>query len=142
MQMKSKKSTEKQSGMSLEEVRYRLVFEPPEIPFDGAVVFRRGLALSVPQGQGVYLIWDLRGVLYVGRASVLRRRYFDHLEYSHNLKLRRALLRPLGQSHFGWLLDNSPASLERKLIRELQPLCNDLLYSELRDEGKEEQWRL
>jgi excinuclease UvrABC nuclease subunit len=69
---------------------------------------------------------DLRGVLYVGRADDLRRRFEDHLAASHNADVRRALSTTIGLLCFSWVLVAAPEQieLERSLIRSLRPLCN------------------
>ena len=80
----------------------------------------------MPRRPGVYLIHDMRGVLYVGRADSLRRRFEEHLAWSHNGDVRAALRSPVGVLHFTWSLADSleQLELERELIRALRPLCN------------------
>ncbi len=109
--------------------RRRLIHDPPDLRLDHDVPYQRGWALAVPHDAGVYLIHDLRGVLYVGQASDLRRRFDQHMEMSHNSKLVKALARPVGDLRFAWILDERPSALEQSLIRAFQPLCNDRLYT-------------
>jgi excinuclease UvrABC nuclease subunit len=106
--------------------RRKLINDPPPLELHGTVRYRSAWALAVPRLPGVYLMHDLRGVLYVGRADDLRRRYEEHLEASHNPDVRRALQNYLGVLHFSWVLVAAPEQLEleRSLIRTLRPLCN------------------
>ena len=106
--------------------RQLLLIDPPRVALDGAVSYRRGWALGVSESPGVYLIHDLRGMLYIGRADNLRRRFEDHLLRSHNPALRRALRTPVGPLTFSWVLVASSQQIEfeRTLIRSFRPLCN------------------
>lgn len=99
---------------------------PPSVAPDGSVPYRLGWALGVPDDSGVYLIHDLRGMLYVGRADLLRRRFEEHYLDSHNPAVRQALRFAVGQLTFSWVLVAAPEQieLERNLIRALRPLCN------------------
>jgi predicted GIY-YIG superfamily endonuclease len=110
--------------------RNALVHDPPEVALDGTVKYTLGGSIFVPEEPGVYLIHDLRGVLYVGRTGNLYQRYFQHYWDSHNSRVTAALRRPLGRLEFSWMTVDGcdQASLERELIRALQPLCNRLLY--------------
>lgn len=108
--------------------RQRLIYDPPDLRLDHDVPYNRGWALLVPHEPGVYLIRDLRGLLYIGKASDLRRRFDQHLELSHNARLVKALARPVGETRFAWVLDDQPDTLEQTLIRAFQPLCNDRIY--------------
>lgn len=106
--------------------RRRLITSPPVLEVAGTVRYRPAWALAVPRRPGVYLIHDLRGVLYIGRAEDLRRRYEEHLVASHNSDVRRALRSTIGILCFSWVLVAAPEQmeLERSLIRSLRPLCN------------------
>ena len=108
------------------EHRQRLLLAPPPLELDGSVRYRLGWALAVPNEPGVYLIHDLRGILYIGRADLLRRRFEDHLLRSHNAALRHAISTPTGQLTFSWVVVASPKQIEveRRLIRSFRPLCN------------------
>jgi excinuclease UvrABC nuclease subunit len=110
--------------------RDALVYDPPEIDLDGTVSYTAGGSLSVPQRPGVYLIHDLRGVLYVGRTANLHTRYFQHYWDSHNSKVTAVLRKPMGRLEFSWINSDlgEQAQLERELIRAIQPVCNRLLY--------------
>lgn len=114
----------------IHEIRNALVYDPPEIVLDGTVAYTLGGSLSVPQGPGVYLIHDLRGVLYVGRTANLNQRYFQHYWDSHNSRVTAVLRQPVGRLEFSWITTelSQQVQLERDLIRAIQPLCNRLLY--------------
>lgn len=114
----------------IHQTRDALVYDPPEIILDGTVAYTVGGSLSVPHKPGVYLIHDLRGVLYVGRTANLHQRYFQHYWDSHNSKVTAVLRRPVGRIEFSWITTDlsEQAQLERDLIRAIQPLCNRLLY--------------
>ena len=98
---------------------------------DGSVPFKRGWALSIPHLPGVYLIHDLRGVLYVGLTAILAQRFEQHYSNTHNRPLSLALSVPVGVVMFSWCITEDPrrrARLERALIRALSPTCNQVLY--------------
>ncbi len=111
--------------------RAHLVKSPPRISVDGTVPFVPGWALRVPHEPGVYLVHDLRGPLYVGLTEDLNQRFHQHYWDSHNRLLSQALAHPCGEIRFSWILTKprEQAQLERELIRALQPLCNDLMYT-------------
>lgn len=113
-----------------EKARRRLIYDPPELPVERTVPYSQGWCTLVPLAGGVYVISDLRGPLYVGRGT-LRSRFDKHQEESHNPKLRAALRRPVGDLSFSWLTVAMPkqAEIEKRFIRALQPLCNDILYA-------------
>ena len=105
----------------------------PGITLDGTVWYRRGWALSIPKEPGVYLIHDLRGVLYVGRTRNLLQRFEQHYHTTHSRLLAQAIARPVGLTWFSWRTTTSAAEqeeLERELIRRFQPPCNQLLYEQ------------
>lgn len=106
--------------------RRTMVVAPPSLHPDGTVPFRLGWALGVPSRAGVYLMHDIRGPLYIGRAESLRRRFEEHYLDSHNPSVRLALRNAVGQLLFSWVLVAVPEQLEleRGLIRSLRPLCN------------------
>lgn len=106
--------------------RRTLIVDPPRVVPDGGVLFRPSWSLGVPTKAGVYLIHDLRGILYVGRADQLRRRFEEHYLDSHNPALRTAIRTAVGQLMFSWVLVAAPEQfeLERDLIRSFRPLCN------------------
>lgn len=107
--------------------RRRLLIEPPpELSLDGSVRYRPSRAIGVPAAAGVYLIHDLRGMLYIGCAGDLRRRFEEHYLDSHNPDLRYAIRSAVGPLSFSWVLVAAPehVELERLLIRSFRPLCN------------------
>lgn len=106
----------------------RLARQPPTVPIDGDLPYQQGWAAGVPTNPGVYLIHDMRGLLYVGRSADLRRRFHQHLEYSHNELLRLALTNTWGQLRFAWIVDPDPEALEERLIDLLMPICNERRY--------------
>lgn len=108
--------------------RRYLAGDPPNVDLDGDVLFKRSWGLVVPAAPGVYLIRDLRGLLYVGRSEDLRKRFHQHLEHSHNELLRLAIARPWGPQHFAYIRDERPAELEERLIAHLLPICNERGY--------------
>lgn len=103
-----------------------MIANPPRITTEGTVLFRPAWSLGVPAVPGVYLIHDLRGTLYIGRAESLRRRFEEHYFGTHNGALRIALKRNVGQINFSWISSAGTAQvdLERDLIQSMRPLCN------------------
>ena len=126
---KKRPKKEEERRKRLEEARGRLIYDPPEVPIERTVPYQQGWSALVPPAGGVYLISDLRGPLYVGRGA-LRSRFDKHHEESHNIRLRTALRKPVGELSFSWLTVEMPqqAEMEKRFIRALQPLCNDILY--------------
>lgn len=114
------------SGCDFTNHRRELIANPPLVELDGTVRYRGAWALAVPRRPGVYLMHDLRGVIYIGRAEDLRRRFEEHLVASHNSDVRRALRTTIGNLCFSWVLvaASEQMELERSLIRSLRPLCN------------------
>jgi predicted GIY-YIG superfamily endonuclease len=110
--------------------REALVSDPPQIHLDGTVAYTMGGSMSVPPSPGVYLIHDLRGVLYVGRTSHLHRRFSQHYVASHNDRVSKVLRRPMGRLEFSWMISElgEQEEVERDLIRAIQPLCNRMFY--------------
>lgn len=103
-----------------------LVLRPPKLQPDRTIFARTGLSGCVPPSEGVYLFHDLRGVLYVGRSTNLRRRFVQHLELDQNPWLTVALSSPVLEMRFSWILVASGQSepLERDLIHTFRPPCN------------------
>ena len=111
--------------------RIEMVLNPPYVPIQKTIPFRRGWILEVPSAPGVYIISDLRGVLYIGRADNLRRRIDQHYYgESNNPNLNAAIARPVGNLSLSWCLAEATyqAELERRLIQTFTPPCNRLLY--------------
>ncbi|MDF2381837.1 GIY-YIG nuclease family protein [Nostoc ellipsosporum NOK] len=94
---------------------------------DGSVELVLTREFVVPDDAGVYLIHDLRGVLYVGQSRHLRQRFVQHDRLRRNRLLRLAMSRPVGVMKFSWRLvadEDERSTFERELIAILQPICN------------------
>ena len=81
----------------------------------------------VPEDAGVYMVHDLRGVLYVGLSRNVRQRFVQHDRLRRNRLLNLAMDRPVGVISFSWRLvgdRETRVALERHLIAALQPVCN------------------
>lgn len=88
--------------------------------------------VCVPSAQGVYIVHDLRGPLYVGRSQNLNKRFFDHLTDTHNPDFAELLKNPQGSMRFSWLETTSiteTEQLEKQVIRHLKPMCNKIRYN-------------
>lgn len=108
----------------------RLLENLPDLSFDGSVELALTREFLIPEQTGVYLMHDVRGVLYVGRTKNLRRRFVQHERLRRNRLLRLAMSRPVGSLTFSWILvppGEPSAALERRLIARFQPVCNRLL---------------
>ncbi len=116
--------------MGVMHIRHRLLSDAPNVPIDASVAFRLDRDLMIPHRPGVYLIHDLRGVLYVGRSVDLRRRFDEHFWQCENPLLAVAIAQPVGELRFSWHLIGFPAqvTLERQLINYFNPPCNRTLY--------------
>lgn|SRR5574337_1836658 len=93
----------------------------------GSAAFRHTRQMLVPRRAGVYLLYDLRGVLYVGTTRNLYRRFDQHYWLTANELIEVAMQHPFGDLTFGWILvadDRQRAELERLLISWLRPPCN------------------
>ncbi len=107
------------------------IYDEIDVRVDSTVGFRFAQELLVPQEAGVYMIHDLRGVLYVGRTANLCRRFRQHYWAQHNPLLVAAIVRPVGELSFSWMLAEEGAEqarVERRLIRAFVPPCNRLRY--------------
>jgi excinuclease UvrABC nuclease subunit len=94
---------------------------------DGSVEMVLAREFMVPDDAGVYLIHDVRGVLYVGQSRKLRQRFVQHDRLRRNRLLSLAMNRPVGVMRFSWRLVANEAersAFERELIAVLQPVCN------------------
>lgn len=111
-------------------LRQRLLGAAPVLSIDASVAFRLDRDLLVPHQPGVYLIHDLRGVLYVGRSIDLRRRFDEHFWHCDNPLLATALARPIGELQFSWCLIGLPEQVayEKQLVNFFNPPCNRTLY--------------
>ena len=108
----------------------RLLTGPFDLTLDGSVEFTHTREWLVPERTGVYLLHDLRGVLYVGRTNDLRRRFSQHYWICGNQLLRLALRSPVGALLFSWKQhpdETLSSATERRLIARFQPVCNRLL---------------
>src|SRR5262245_2899546 len=92
-------------GRSRVEAIQTMVFEARVMPsFDGSVPYRGSSVLLVPRRSGVYLVHDLRGVLYVGESAVLRGRFHQHLWEEDNPLLAAATSQPMGALKLSWVV--------------------------------------
>lgn len=109
--------------------RIEMIHNPPVYEPEGAVPFMATWSLCVPVRSGVYVVSDLRGPLYVGRTTDLRRRFEEHLKGSHNRLLARAIDTPVGTMQFQWITVEGKQTviLEAYLISNLMPVCNVML---------------
>ena len=101
--------------------------------------FFKSMAYRVPQSSGVYVITDVKrvvglptsiNVLYVGKATNLRRRFLDHVNpwREHNKGL--LLMGDTGTWEF-WFSEYPSEQidqLERELIRDSKPSQNIIKY--------------
>jgi excinuclease UvrABC nuclease subunit len=112
------------------QAREDLLHEPPVLNLDGTVPYRRGFAINVPSKSGIYLLHDLRGVLYVGQSDNLHRRFEEHYNERDNPLLVVAITKPVHELAFSWLIANRSDldRIERRLIRCFHPVCNRKLY--------------
>jgi predicted GIY-YIG superfamily endonuclease len=104
-----------------------LLSPPPAISLSGPVPLRRVRGFLIPDEPGVYLIHDLRGVLYAGRSICLRRRFAEHCEARGNELIGLAQRSVFGLLAFSWVIvpdRRRRAQLEHEFIAWLQPPCN------------------
>lgn len=111
--------------------RERLLFSPPDVELDGEIPFDQGWGISVPQSPGIYFLHDLRGLLYVGKTINLNSRFQQHFWRCHNHRLVLAISQPVGTLRFAWCIadETEQVGMEKEFIRQLQPLCNEIMYS-------------
>lgn len=98
--------------------------------FDSEVRFTVGNSSSIPASAGVYVFYDLKGAIYVGRTSSLHKRYLEHYEKTHNLGLRQAIGSHAGILRFAWksLPEQETYDEEKQWISELNPKSNVIRY--------------
>lgn len=114
----------------LDKRRQALLHMPVDIELSGSTAFRHTRHIYVPKRAGVYLIHDLRGVLYVGRTRDLYRRFDEHYWLTDNELLSLAMRQSFGELTFSWVIaedERERADLEHRLIAWLRPACNRLL---------------
>jgi predicted GIY-YIG superfamily endonuclease len=107
--------------------RARPTHQPGQISLSGPVPLRRVRGFLIPDEPGVYLIHDLRGVLYAGRSICLRRRFAEHCEARGNELIGLAQRSVFGLLAFSWVIvpdRRRRAQLEHEFIAWLQPPCN------------------
>jgi excinuclease UvrABC nuclease subunit len=108
----------------------RALLEVRYLTPQSSIPFRQTRSLLIPDRPGVYLIHDLRGVLYAGKTRDLRRRFYEHYWLTDNELLRLALRQRFGAVHFSWWLvegDADRAGLEAGLVAWLRPPCNRVI---------------
>ena len=103
---------------------------PPSVTWPdrpSTTFFGEAWQIEIPADSGLYLIHDLRGPLYVGRTTDLRRRFVQHLTFSHNRGVRTALECSFGPLRFTWLLlaREDLVNAEAWMIKELKPRFNE-----------------
>ena len=114
----------------LDKRRQALLHMPLDVELSGSTAFRHTRHIYVPKKGGVYLIHDLRGVLYVGRSRDLYRRFDEHYWLTDNELLSLAMRQPFGEITFSWVIaeeERKRAELEHHLTAWLRPTCNRLL---------------
>ena len=114
----------------LDERRQALLQMPLDVDLSGSTPFRHTRHMYVPKKGGVYLVHDLRGVLYVGKSRNLYRRFNEHYWLTDNELLSLAMRQSFGEITFSWVIANEEwkqAELEHNLIAWLRPVCNRLL---------------
>lgn len=115
-----------------EQRRQALLCRAVDVELNGSTAFRHTRQIYVPKEGGVYLIHDLRGVLYVGRTCDLYRRFHEHYWLTDNELPLLALRQSFGELTFSWVIAENEyerADLETRLIAWLRPVCNRLLPS-------------
>ena len=114
----------------LDKRRQALLHIPLDVELSGSTAFRHTRHTYVPKKGGVYLIHDLRGVLYVGRSRNLYRRFDEHYWLTDNELLSLAMRQSFGEITFSWVIteeERKRIELEHRLIAWLRPACNRLL---------------
>jgi predicted GIY-YIG superfamily endonuclease len=115
--------------------RPALLRRPPDMDLAGPVPLQRIRGFVIPDDPGVYLIHDLRGVLYAGRSICLRRRFAEHCEARGNELIALAQRSVFGRLTFSWVFVPDAlrrTQLERELISWLRPPCNRAVPGGLR----------
>lgn len=95
-----------------------------KLRLSGSASFRHTRQMLVPRRAGVYLLHDLRGVLYAGSTRNLYCRFHQHYWLTANNLIEQAMRQPFGELTFSWFLvadDHQRGALERVLIGWLRP---------------------
>ena len=71
--------------------------------FERQVVVSMSSYTAIPAKPGVYFFNDLRGILYLGETSDLRRRFLEHLKKENNPKLSALSKNPWGKLTYSWI---------------------------------------
>lgn len=96
-----------------------------------SIPFSSIYGMDVPQVAGIYFVSDFRGVLYIGQASNLRRRFYEHLEHGRNELLNKAINQSVGRLQCGWIevsSKNQRNDIEKQLVQAFLPPCNKILF--------------
>ena len=98
--------------------------------FERQVVVSMSSHTAIPTKPGVYFFHDLRGILYLGETSNLRRRFLEHLKKETNPKLADLSKNPWGKFSYSWIKKNNKREAEHfesKYLKMFEPICNELL---------------
>ena len=99
--------------------------------FDGSIGFSIFENIYAPKNSGVYFIHDLRGILYIGKASNIHKRFTQHSWIRKNRVLYKLSQNPFGKFKFSWVNTKNEKiadNLEKKWIRIFKPICNEIFY--------------
>lgn len=104
------------------------LLNPPKLIIENTVPYKITNEIMIPKYAGIYLIHDIRGILYIGRTENLRRRFNEHLWKEKNELLMNACSKPVGDIKFSWFSCEFPRQIieERKLIDVFKPICNKI----------------
>jgi len=107
-----------------------LITDPPKLEIDSEIDFNSDQIYFVPKKPGIYLVYDIRGVLYIGKTNDLRRRCNEHYHGHNNRLLSLAIASPVGNLVFAWrqLHVSAQSEVEKNLIRDFNPPCNSIKY--------------
>lgn len=98
--------------------------------FKKEVEFVIGNIAAIPMTAGVYVFYDLRGPIYIGRASSLHKRFSQHYQHSHNKRLKEAIFNNFGKLRFAWeeMTVKQTIKEEKRWIKKLNPIANIVKY--------------
>ena len=103
--------------------------------FERQVIVSMSSYTAIPAKPGVYFFNDLRGILYLGETSDLRRRFLEHLKKEKNPKLSALSKNPWGKLTYSWIKKNNKREAEHfetKYLNMFEPICNELLNKKRR----------